>query len=130
MKHILHADDNESDRWAFKYLIHNLEPTIDLRSFPNGLELAQYLETMKEEIPETIIFIDLEMPIWDGIKTLKALQREPKYANIPIYIWSSAESKNEKNLCLKLGAKDFLSKPVKPEEWETAKETLKMIINK
>jgi CheY-like chemotaxis protein len=92
------------------------------------LELAQHLPTIKVERQETIIFIDLEMPIWDGIKTLKSLQAEPKYARIPIYIWSSAESRSEKELCLKWGAKDFLSKPVTPEEWETAKEVLRTIL--
>jgi CheY-like chemotaxis protein len=113
---ILHADDDHSDRWDFQYLIKYLDPSVNVVGFQNGLEMMQYLGSLKDEELPAYIFLDLKMPIWDGIKTLKALKIEPRYATIPVYMWSGVDSRNEMDLCIQLGAERFIVKPGTEED--------------
>ena len=113
---ILHADDELSDRWDFKYLINGLDPSVEVFECNDGLDVMQRLGYMEDEQLPQLIFLDLRMPVWDGIRTLKALKAEARYAAIPVYIWSEADSKNEISLCLQLGAEKFLVKPTTEEE--------------
>lgn len=116
MDYILHADDDHSDRWDFKYLINSLEPSVNVLGFNNGLELMQYLGGISDELLPAYIFLDLRMPIWDGTKTLQTLKNEPRYATIPVFMWSAMDSKSEIDLCIKLGAEKFIAKPSNDEE--------------
>jgi CheY-like chemotaxis protein len=116
MVSIVHADDDHSDRWDFKYMINELDPNVNVLGFGNGLELMQYLGEASDGLLPAFIFLDLRMPIWDGIKTLKALKGEPRYANIPVYMWSTIDSKNEMELCIQLGAERFILKPTTEEQ--------------
>lgn len=113
---ILHADDELSERWDFKYLINGLEPSVEVFECNDGLEVMQQLGNMKDEQLPKLIFLDLRMPVWDGIRTLKALKAEARYVSIPVYMWSETDSKNEISLCLQLGAEKFLVKPTTEED--------------
>jgi CheY-like chemotaxis protein len=103
MKYILHADDDHSDRWDFKYLVNTIDPSINVLGFSNGLELMQYLGGISDQLLPFMIFLDLRMPIWDGIKTLQAIKNEPRFMSIPVYIWSIADTKREMELCIRSG---------------------------
>jgi CheY-like chemotaxis protein len=116
MTSILHADDDHSDRWHFKYLINSLDPEVEVIGFANGLELTQFLGSIDDKQLPAMIFLDLRMPIWDGIKTLKALKTEVRYATIPVYMWSAMDSEKEIELCMQLGAQRFIAKPQNEEE--------------
>ena len=117
MQYVLHADDDELDRITLQRLIHLVNPAVRYTGFENGLELMQYLGTLqKHQLPD-LIFLDLRMPIWDGIKTLKALKSDSKYSGIPMFMWSLTDSPNEMQLCIRLGAREFLKKPVEDDEW-------------
>src|SRR4051812_18209536 len=60
--------------------------------------------------PPDVIVLDLQMPGWDGIQTLKALRQVPKLHQVPILILS-AESKKEVAVEAKgIGADDYLIK--------------------
>ena len=130
MKYLLHADDDHTDRWDFKYLVNSIDPSINVIGFTNGLELMQYLGGISEPLLPSIIFLDLRMPIWDGPKTLKTIKNEPRYMSIPVYIWSTADSKSEVELCIKLGAEDFLTKPTTDEEHTNSKNFIAELIDK
>ena len=126
MKYVLHADDDEADRWDLKYLINSMHPDAEVINFTNGLELIRCVESMDEDaLSNAIVFLDVQMPIWDGIRTLKALQASPSSNFVPVYMWSTAESKSEMGLCIREGARDFLVKPTQPEEWDEAKDKLR-----
>jgi CheY-like chemotaxis protein len=116
MLSILHADDDHSDRWDLRYMINELEPNVNAIGFSNGLELMQYLGEISDGLLPAFIFLDLRMPIWDGIKTLKALKSEPRYTTIPVYMLSGIDSKKEMELAIQLGAERFILKPTTEEQ--------------
>jgi hypothetical protein len=41
----------------------------------------------------------------------------PILGKITIYMWSLTGSANEMQLCTRLGARDFLKKPIEDDEW-------------
>ncbi|HUQ65014.1 MAG TPA: response regulator [Flavitalea sp.] len=128
MRYILHADDDHTDRWDFKYLVNTIDPSINVLGFTNGLELMQYLGGISDQLLPSLIFLDLRMPIWDGPKTLQAIKNEPRLMSIPVYIWSIADTNREMQLCLKLGAEKFLTKPTTQEEHMTIRKFISTLL--
>ena len=121
MSRIFHADDDASDSWHLKYMINSLDAGVELMQFRNGLELVQALEHASDEDLPAAIILDVKMPIWDGIKTLNVLKAEARYAGIPLYMWSAADTTYEMNLCLQLGVEKYIVKPSTDEQRLTAR---------
>ncbi|MBE6051329.1 MAG: chemotaxis response regulator protein-glutamate methylesterase [Clostridium sp.] len=75
--------------------------------FRNGKELIDQYEKYKPDI----ITLDVEMPIMNGLETLKILKN--KKISTPVIMLSSLTSENSVHTieCLALGATDFVEKP-------------------
>ena len=75
--------------------------------FRNGKELIDLYDKYKPDI----ITLDIEMPVMNGLETLKALKE--KNIDCPVIMLSSLTSENSVHTmeCLALGATDFIEKP-------------------
>ena len=83
----------------------------------NSKEAIAYSEA---ECPD-LIFMDLDLPDADGIKTTAILKKNPKNSHIPVVAvtaWMSALSEEK---AAKVGIATYLIKPVSPQ---TLKETI------
>ena len=83
----------------------------------NSKEAIAYSEA---ECPD-LIFMDLDLPDVDGIKTTAILKKNPKNSHIPVVAvtaWMSALSEEK---AAKVGIATYLIKPVSPQ---TLKETI------
>ncbi len=77
----------------------------------SGDDLIELLETMnKKDFPD-LILSDLNMPGKNGYDLLALLGNDPQFADIPIYISSTAFSQLTMDKCSRLGAKDYIVKP-------------------
>ena len=78
----------------------------------NGQEAIASIEEKKPDL----IILDVQMPVLDGYETIKRLKKYDETADIPV-IFHTADTKPEtiKHL-FELGASDYISKPVIPEE--------------
>ena len=64
-----------------------------------------------------LVFMDLQMPIMDGLDALDALRAEEKSSNIaelPVFILTADEQPETREKAANLGANGFLTKPLKP----------------
>ena len=61
-----------------------------------------------------LIFMDLDLPDVDGVKTTAILKQNPKTACIPIVALSAWVSEVWREKALKVGILDYLLKPVSP----------------
>jgi len=73
------------------------------------------LEKAKTDQPDLII-TDLLMPVMDGISYLRGLKS--RKLSIPVVVISADVQEASKAECLRLGAKAFLTKPVKETDLE------------
>jgi len=115
--YFLYADDDPDDQEFFRSMVQEIEPSLSVVVVNNGLELLQYLNNVvsKETLPCCII-LDINMPIWDGIRTLKALKVDEKYKSIPVIMFTTSRSLRDNELSLQLGAQGFITKPVNHQD--------------
>lgn len=70
---------------------------------------------LAEEKPD-LILMDVVMPGQNGFQLTRAINRTPEYADIPIIICTSKNQQTDRIWALRQGARDYVSKPVKPDE--------------
>jgi len=87
----------------------------NLRLFPNGLEMWEFLEALKEagNVDENVALIitDIEMPQMDGHRLTKLVKTDKELKKIPLIIFSSLISDEMRIKGKELGADEQLSKP-------------------
>ena len=76
-------------------------------------ELA--LESVQANAPD-LILLDIRMPGLDGFEVCRRLKRAPETHNVPVIFLTGAKELDERLEGLRLGAVDFISKPVCNEE--------------
>lgn len=72
------------------------------------------IELANKHMPD-IILLDALMPDMDGFETCKELKSHVKTSDIPIIFISSSESSEDIERAFRLGAFEYIKKPVKPE---------------
>ncbi|WP_457561358.1 response regulator [Caminibacter sp.] len=110
MKHkkILIIDDDMTNRKLLKTIL--TMKGYEVLEAQNGIE---GLELLDKDVG--IIFLDLIMPLMDGIKFLEVLRTEKQeYSNIPVIVLTTDDSK--KTQALTAGAKEVIIKPINPTE--------------
>lgn len=104
------ADDDEDDRLLFEDAIEELKIKTKLLLFNNGLELMEYLQSPGAELPH-VLFLDLNMPVMDGMKCLDHIRRDPKLKHISVAIYSTSSSEKDIVETYVRGANIYLTKP-------------------
>ena len=92
-------------------------------SAENGLEALSLLED--EEVD--IIFLDVTMPIMDGVETLRVIRKNDGLKEIPVIILSSVADKDTIDELNKLKIHSYMLKPL---TYETAYKAIKKIFDK
>ena len=101
------VDDSAFMRKVISDELNSQEEIDVVAKFRNGKELIEQFDKYKPDI----ITLDIEMPVMNGLETLKALK---KYSiDCPVIMLSSLTSENSVHTleCLELGATDFIEKP-------------------
>jgi CheY-like chemotaxis protein len=80
---------------------------------PSG---AEGLKVVMSDNPPDMVLLDIMMPDMDGYEVLRRIRQHPPTANIPVIFLTALASKQDERLGLDLGAIDYLTKPVDPEQ--------------
>ncbi len=75
----------------------------------------QALERVKQEKPQ-VILLDIKMPGMDGVQTLKEIKA--KYPKIKVIMVTAIETRDKIEECLRLGADNYITKPLSLEYLE------------
>ena len=113
-------DDDEIIRLFLKKLISKRFP-MQVVQAANGLE---GLEQLAKEDPD-IIFLDVTMPLMDGVETLEAIRNDPKHRDIPVVVLTAISEKDIVARLLELKINDFLLKPL---DYEGTSDRLRKIL--
>jgi CheY-like chemotaxis protein len=74
--------------------------------------------------PPHEIFLDLNLPVINGIKCLKEIRQTPKLKNIPVVIFSTSCNAGAMDLTYSLGADYYGCKRLCHKQWIKVIETL------
>ena len=114
---ILVAEDNQVNQEVIKRML-KLEGFSNLVMAANGAEAVELVEqsmnSTEEQLlqPFDLVFMDIQMPIMDGITAVTKIRQELNFANPIIALTAFADESNIKE-CLNCGMNGFLSKPIK-----------------
>lgn len=116
-KFILYADDDSDDVTWVSEACKNLDLNWDIAFVSNGREVMKFLHETQTHTPSLVV-LDLNMPEMDGRQTLQQIKNSDLYKNIPVVIVTTSGNKMDKEVCKRLGASLYLTKPDSYREWQ------------
>lgn len=119
-KTILQIDDDFDDCEFFQQALESVSGAVYM-ALHNPVEALQKLTN--KEIKPDLIFLDINMPLMNGIELLAEIKKADSIKNIPVILFSTgpAPIKNAKTI----GAEDYLTKP---NNFNELKNLLKAIV--
>jgi twitching motility two-component system response regulator PilH len=110
IKKILLVDDSKTELLHLSEIL--TKRGYQVRTAENGEEAHRRLA---EEKPD-LILMDVVMPGQNGFQLTRAITRDPNFADVPVIICTSKNQETDKVWGMRQGAKDYVVKPVDPDE--------------
>lgn len=107
MKTILVAEDNDSNFILMTYI---LKRDYQFKRAKNGQEAVN----MANEGGIDLVLMDIKMPVMDGLEATSKIKEQ--HPELPIIALTANAFDSDRQLALKAGCDDFLSKPVSSEK--------------
>ena len=107
--HILVAEDNEINRTLINKILHSQD--LDVTTVENGKEAVEARKSGDFDL----IFMDIAMPVMDGVTATKAIleyEQEHNLPHIPIVALTANVLKGDREKFLNDGLDDYLPKPI------------------
>lgn len=101
-------DDDEDDLLIFRTVLNMHFPNYNLEAFSNFENAKSYILENHDSI--SALFIDLNMPKFNGIDCLNFLREHSVFKDKPIIIYSTSNNPDDELKCLNNGATDFMTK--------------------
>ena len=76
------------------------------------------------------VFLDLSMPVMDGLEVLATLRADAAYRSLPVIVLSGQSDPATVRQAIKLGITDYLVKPLRPRLMEARLQSLLAIVAK
>lgn len=106
IKKVVVVDDNPTMLKLFERSTEKL--TIELYTYSSANDSMEFLEKEKP----SLLFLDILMPNKDGLTFLQELRKLPLHSDTMVVMISSEDYEQDKTIANKLGALDFITKPM------------------
>lgn len=120
-RHVLIVDDNATNRMILSHYLRRIGHTFDLAA--NGQEALAAWEAQDYDI----IVMDIEMPVLDGLEATRELRRRENATGrnyTPIVALSADAMLPKREMALRVGMDDYLTKPVGLQQIEERIQTI------
>ncbi|MDH5766578.1 MAG: response regulator [Gammaproteobacteria bacterium] len=107
---VLIVDDSRTQLFAMAKMLKSVG--IATHTAENGKQGI----LMARHVKPDLILMDIVMPELNGFQATRHLVRQPDTCHIPIIIVSGSNQESDKAWGLKLGARDYIAKPVNKAE--------------
>lgn len=119
------ADDDEDDRLFFKEAFEEIKIKTKVSTVNDGVELMNYLNNPANALPD-ILFLDLNMPLKNGMECLKEIRGSAALKDISIAIYSTSASEEDIERTFVKGANVYIKKP---NDFSTLRKILSEVIS-
>lgn len=75
----------------------------------------QALEALRQQA-YSLVLMDLQMPVMDGLTATRKIRAGEKHRDIPIVAITAQVMEGDREECLQAGMNDYIPKPIKPEQ--------------
>jgi CheY-like chemotaxis protein len=123
---ILIGEDDIDDQEILTEIFKEFHQSFELQFIGSGKKLISYLMNMEQDGLPCLILLDYNMPELNGEEILKRINEDKRFASIPKIVWSTSNSANYRERCIKAGAMEYL---VKPSTIQSLKDTLRHILS-
>ena len=76
---------------------------------------AAAMEKLDHAVPN-LVLLDIAMPDRDGLELCRALKKDPRTRNVPVFVVSARPGKDVVERALAAGAEEFIRKPFENQE--------------
>ncbi len=114
--HIVLVDDEVAELEAYSFLLESMGVK-NITTIDDSRKVMEILE----QIPSPIVFLDLNMPKVSGLEILQKIK--VKLPQVPVIICTANSEVETAVECLKLGAHDYLVKPINLNTFGSALRT-------
>ncbi len=110
---VLLVEDNEMNQQVATELLESAGAIVTIAN--HGGEAVDILTAKEEEPPFDVVFMDMQMPVLDGLSATKLLRTKPYLQKLPIIAMTAHALVEERQRCLDAGMNDHVSKPIDPD---------------
>jgi len=105
---VLVVDDIEINQEIAQELLEDVGVATDLAGD------GQVAINMLDANDYDLIFMDMHMPVLDGMEATKAIRKKPRFKQVPIIAMTANAMEEDRNKCKQAGMNDYVAKPIEP----------------
>ena len=110
------VDDAVTARDGIRSVLNKIGFTIVDEASDGRIAIEKLRIAVKENKPYSIVFLDLNMPEMDGLKTLDVIRQEPAIQNTPIVIVTTESAKPTVITAVMKGVSGYIVKPFSADD--------------
>lgn len=119
---ILIADDDWDDIVLLKETLQNIFPLTDIVDVSDGIAALRHIKTCSK--PD-LVFLDLNMPLENGLNCLKDIFNLELLPNVPIIIYSTSNNIKDIDEAYKYNASFYV---IKPNSYKVLNQIIEQLI--
>lgn len=113
---LLVVEDNPTDVAMLRRALREHDIKHEMTVIDDGETAIEYLAGCAEGNSPDLIVIDLNLPREDGLGVLLKYRFRPALSKVPIVVFTSSDTANDRNRAEMLGADAYICKPSQLEE--------------
>ena len=122
---VLIADDDRLCRAVLRSMLRQHTSALVIEAEDGG----RALDIIQQSAVDAV-FLDLSMPVMDGLEVLATLRADAAYRSLPVIVLSGQSDPATVRQAIKLGITDYLVKPLRPRLMEARLQSLLAIVAK
>jgi len=114
------AEDNSVNMFFLKTLIEKYMPNVIILEASDGDQIINILSQIKPDL----LFLDLSLPLKDGIEIITYMKKQETLKEIPIAVITAMDSESVNKRLLNMGVNLYIKKPASKDVIYNALKTI------
>ena len=110
------VDDTAAARDGIRKILNKLGFTSVDEAIDGRMAIEKLKVAADESRPYAVVFLDLNMPEMDGLKTLEVIRKEPIIQHTPVVVVTTESAKPTVISAVMKGVSGFVVKPFSPDD--------------